>query len=147
MKKGFYCFNFNDSSPLSTIGMPYYSQPLLSQWPNNFNSRIGKNPNKIPPEVLKNVKMVDFVGYSPNPRTFRRNQAFTQEFEEGPKKPKFRSEQELEQMKTGTKRKVHVDDFISSHILRMRNMKIIFQSQMEFHFTIEALKLSIADLG
>ena len=93
-------------SPLSAVGMPFYSQPLLSQWPNSLIFTIGKVPSKIPPEVLKNVKMVDFVGYSPNPKTFRRNQAFNQAAQEGPKKPKFRSEQELEHMKNGTKKKV-----------------------------------------
>lgn len=94
-------------SPLSSVGMPYYTKSLLSQWPNNLLFTVGKPPAKIPPEVLKNVKMVDFVGYSPNPKTFRRNQAFPQSyFQEGPKKPKFRSEQELEEMKSGMKHNV-----------------------------------------
>ncbi|KAJ3300465.1 poly(A)-specific ribonuclease [Borealophlyctis nickersoniae] len=54
---------------------------------------------RIPPEVMANVKMIDFVGYAPNPGTFHRNQNMAlsakarKEQREG---PKFRSEQERE---------------------------------------------------
>ena len=53
--------------PLSVVGMPYYNKPLLSVWPANLFFPIGKPSSKIPPEILKNVKMVDFVGYAPYP--------------------------------------------------------------------------------
>jgi PAB-dependent poly(A)-specific ribonuclease subunit 2 len=95
-----YGHNGNDDTPLSAVGMPYYSKPLLSLWPNNMKFQVGRPSPKIPTEILKNVKMVDFVGYAKNPKTFRRNQAYT-EFSQDPIKPKFRSEQELEIMKSG----------------------------------------------
>jgi PAB-dependent poly(A)-specific ribonuclease subunit 2 len=80
--------------------MPYYSSPLLSLWPNDMQFPVGRPPSKIPPEILKNVKMVDFVGYAPNPKTLRRNQAAAWAMRD-PNKPKFRSEQELERLKSG----------------------------------------------
>ena len=93
-----------EDTPLSAVGMPYYSKPLLSMWPNNVHFQVGRPSPKIPPEILKNVKMVDFVGYAKNPKTFRRNQAYN-EFSQDPIKPKFRSEQELEMMKSGESRR------------------------------------------
>ncbi|KAJ2997993.1 poly(A)-specific ribonuclease [Globomyces sp. JEL0801] len=90
--------------PLSTVGMPYYTKPLLSIWPNNLVFPIGKPSPKIPPEILKNVKMVDFVGYAPNPKLFKRNQVLVSNSGH-PKEPKFRSEQELESMKSGDRQR------------------------------------------
>ena len=74
--------------------MPFYNATLLSNWPSNITFPVGKENMPIPAEVLKNVKMVDFVGYAPNPKTFKRNQyAITRH---QPREPKFRSEQERE---------------------------------------------------
>ncbi|KAJ3043872.1 poly(A)-specific ribonuclease [Rhizophlyctis rosea] len=89
-----------DDSPLNLIGMPYYTTPLLSAtWPTSLKHAVGQPSPKIPPEVMANVKMIDFVGYAPNPGTFRRNQnlALSRKArridQDG---PKFRSEQERE---------------------------------------------------
>jgi PAB-dependent poly(A)-specific ribonuclease subunit 2 len=79
----------------------------LSCWPEKLTFPIGMLPTKIPSKILKNVKMVDFVGYSANPKTFRRNQyPFSQK--KIPKEPKFRSEQEWEIMKNGESKKVSI---------------------------------------
>ncbi|KAJ3251679.1 poly(A)-specific ribonuclease [Boothiomyces macroporosus] len=103
---------FDDDTPLNTVGMPYYTKPLLSVWPSNLLFPIGRPSPKIPPEVLKNVKMVDFVGYAPNPKTFKRNQVPVSE-EKTMVAPKFRSEQELEQIKGEVR---SVDKYESSKI-------------------------------
>ncbi|KAJ3308221.1 poly(A)-specific ribonuclease [Boothiomyces sp. JEL0838] len=103
---------FDDGTPLNTVGMPYYTKPLLSVWPSNLLFPIGRPSPKIPPEVLKNVKMVDFVGYAPNPKTFKRNQVPVSE-EKTMVAPKFRSEQELEQIKGEVR---SVDKYESSKI-------------------------------
>jgi PAB-dependent poly(A)-specific ribonuclease subunit 2 len=89
--------------------MPYYAKPLLSLWPNNLVFPIGKSPQKIPSEVLDQIKMVDFVGYAPNPRTFKRNQYF-RTIEKQRKGPKFRSEQEWEKMNSGEQQEVDFAD-------------------------------------
>ncbi|TPX70585.1 hypothetical protein SpCBS45565_g01672 [Spizellomyces sp. 'palustris'] len=88
-----------DKSPLSLIGMPYYTSELLSSWPAKVMFEAGQPAPKIPPEVLANVKMIDFVGYAPNPGTFRRNQNLAmarKARKEMLDVPKFRSEQDRE---------------------------------------------------
>lgn len=79
-------------SSLSTIGMPFYNTPLLSVWPPDLAFEIGRHPLLIPPQILKQVKMVDFVGYAPNPKTFKRNQIVSTSHEDSDEQPKFRSE-------------------------------------------------------
>ena len=61
-------------SPLNSIGMPYYTSPLLSLLPTSFDfapspthhSRVPLDPN-----ILATVKTVDFVGYAPYPASAR----------------------------------------------------------------------------
>ncbi|KAI9494041.1 ubiquitin carboxyl-terminal hydrolase-domain-containing protein [Zychaea mexicana] len=92
--------HMTEESPLSSVGLPYYTEPLLSNWPlypSVFDASCP--PPHIDDELLKNMKTVDFVGYAPNPG-LRRNQA--------PRKkkplhnrrngPKFRSEQERDML-------------------------------------------------
>jgi PAB-dependent poly(A)-specific ribonuclease subunit 2 len=87
--------------------MPYYTKPLLSMWPKNLSFTFGKLQTLVPPEILNMVKMVDFVGYAPNPKTFRRNQCFKPQIKLR-KEPKFRSEQEWEIMKSGENKNSNV---------------------------------------
>ncbi|KAI9355730.1 ubiquitin carboxyl-terminal hydrolase-domain-containing protein [Zopfochytrium polystomum] len=81
--------------PLSRIGMPYYTSPLLSVWPSTMIFEAGNPAPRIPDEILADVKMIDFVGYAKKPSTIRRNQVLASP---SPKKsrdhPRFRSEQE-----------------------------------------------------
>ncbi|KAI7904509.1 ubiquitin carboxyl-terminal hydrolase-domain-containing protein [Cokeromyces recurvatus] len=94
----------NEDSPLSSVGMPYYTDQLLSVWPSNSIYEVGAKPPAIDEEILKNMKTIDFVGYAPNPGNIHRNQI--------PRKkkiikkkngPKFRSEQEREMLKSANK--------------------------------------------
>ncbi|TPX36525.1 hypothetical protein SmJEL517_g01378 [Synchytrium microbalum] len=90
----------DDDRPLNSIGMSYYTEPLLSVFPNTpFPAH--QPPAFIPSEILSNVKMIDFVGYAQNPNTFRRNQRLrdTSKAREDMEQPKFRSEQERAQMR------------------------------------------------
>ncbi|KAK4519134.1 uncharacterized protein ATC70_009366 [Mucor velutinosus] len=86
-----------EDSPLSTVGMPYYTDPLLSVWPNNKIYEVGAQPTPIDDEILKNMKTIDFVGYAPNPGNIHRNQRPRKKKPITKKNgPKFRSEQERE---------------------------------------------------
>lgn len=86
-----------DDSPLSSVGMPYYTDPLLSVWPNNKVYEVGAQPTPIDEEILKNMKTIDFVGYAPNPGNIHRNQIPRKKKVITKKNgPKFRSEQERE---------------------------------------------------
>ncbi|RIA93213.1 ubiquitin carboxyl-terminal hydrolase-domain-containing protein [Glomus cerebriforme] len=87
----------SEKSSLSLIGMPYYKEPLLSVWPSNMKFEVGNPPPKIDPDILRNMKMIDFVGYSPNPGNKKRNQV--ERYSRKKHKagtPKFRSEKERE---------------------------------------------------
>lgn len=80
------------------VGMPYYTERLCSAiWPRNLAINAGKPSPRIPADILASMKMVDFVGYAPNPGRFLRNQV-SPTSTKGTAKPKFRSEQEKERI-------------------------------------------------
>lgn len=86
---------FNEHTPLSSVGMPYYREQLLSAWPSHLIYEVGKPLPKIDPEILGKMKMHDFVGYAPNPRRTRRYQVESSKAQDKPgqvQAPKFRSE-------------------------------------------------------
>lgn len=92
-----------EDSPLSSVGMPYYTEQLLSVWPNNKIYEVGAQPAPIDEEILKNMKTIDFVGYAPNPGNMHRNQIPRKKKAVTKKNgPKFRSEQERELLKSNT---------------------------------------------
>ena len=85
--------HISDTDPLSLVGMPYYTEPLLSAWPNTMVFNVGRPSPKIPPEILANMRMIDFVGYAPNPKSFKRNQILALSYKQSQKTgPKFRSQ-------------------------------------------------------
>ncbi|KAG0240611.1 poly(A)-specific ribonuclease [Actinomortierella wolfii] len=86
----------NDNDPLSSIGMPYYREQLLSAWPAKTVFNVGRKSQPIPSAILDNMKMIDFVGYAPNPGTHLRNQAPSLPKSNIRDTPKFRSEQQKE---------------------------------------------------
>jgi PAB-dependent poly(A)-specific ribonuclease subunit 2 len=61
--------------PLNVIGMPYYTEPLLSNIPTAdyapISSPFFNPPEPIAPSVLNSIKIVDFVGYATTPRELR----------------------------------------------------------------------------
>nr|KAJ3418423.1 poly(A)-specific ribonuclease [Polyrhizophydium stewartii] len=87
-----------DATPLSAIGMPHYSAALLSMWPSDLFANVGRQPPRIPPEILKNVKMNDFVGYVQN-TSLKRNQNLVLATRGGREQPKFRSQQQREKQR------------------------------------------------
>ncbi|KAF1813417.1 cysteine proteinase [Eremomyces bilateralis CBS 781.70] len=66
--------DWSPDSPLNTIGMPYYREPLLSSWPSHMTFEVGAPPPKLDPDVVANLKRAELGGYAPNPRKTRRNQ-------------------------------------------------------------------------
>ncbi|KAN0062546.1 poly(A)-specific ribonuclease [Thecaphora frezii] len=67
--------NWSTETPLSSIGMPYYSDQLLSYFDyDEFTtdaSPLFNPPAKIDPAVISSMRTVDFVGYAPLPRHLR----------------------------------------------------------------------------
>ncbi|CAO3669082.1 unnamed protein product [Umbelopsis vinacea] len=91
----------DDTSPLSLVGLPHYTEPLLSSWPSSMTFEVGLPPPQIEEEVLRNMKTIDFVGYAPNPGTRRRNQVVKRTNHKNTNAPKFRSQQALELLRGG----------------------------------------------
>ncbi|EJD06087.1 uncharacterized protein FOMMEDRAFT_78690 [Fomitiporia mediterranea MF3/22] len=69
--------DWNDSTPLNSIGMPYYDSMLLSSWTPKFlpPNLSYPPPPKIPTQILSSMRMNDFVGYATLPKELqgRRN--------------------------------------------------------------------------
>jgi PAB-dependent poly(A)-specific ribonuclease subunit 2 len=83
-------------TPLSLVGMPYYEEPLLSGiWP-SLKFKVGRPTPPIDPILLATMKWRNNIGYAPNPRKTRRNQAILST-ESKDLEPMFRSVKERRQ--------------------------------------------------
>ncbi|KAK4943503.1 poly(A)-specific ribonuclease [Elasticomyces elasticus] len=67
--------DWNDT-PLNTIGMPYYSEPLLSAWPSHMVFEVGSPPVPVEPTLLFHMQTAEMGHYAPNlnPRKLLRYQ-------------------------------------------------------------------------
>ncbi|KAF5372867.1 hypothetical protein D9758_001617 [Tetrapyrgos nigripes] len=65
--------DWDDSTPLNTIGLPHYKTPLLSAWTPQFamSSVYYPPPQKIPAQVLNTMKSNDNVAYAPLPKELK----------------------------------------------------------------------------
>ncbi|RWA06432.1 hypothetical protein EKO27_g8675 [Xylaria grammica] len=91
-------------TPLSSVGMPYYREVLLSAWPGNQVTEVGLPPVKIDPQVLATLQETEWGFYGKNTRPVRRNQVEDVRGSESPQKmlkhPKFLSEKARELAKS-----------------------------------------------
>nr|XP_018265891.1 PAB-dependent poly(A)-specific ribonuclease subunit PAN2 [Kwoniella dejecticola CBS 10117]OBR88049.1 PAB-dependent poly(A)-specific ribonuclease subunit PAN2 [Kwoniella dejecticola CBS 10117] len=66
---------WEETTPLNLIGMPYYSEALLSNFPPDLYatefSPFYNPPLPVPTTVLNSMKMVDFVGYATTPKELK----------------------------------------------------------------------------
>ncbi|KAI9681788.1 MAG: poly(A)-specific ribonuclease [Trizodia sp. TS-e1964] len=67
--------DWNLETPLSTIGIPYYHEKLLSAWPTELISELGKPPFRVDSDMLPQAFAGDIGVYGTNPKLIRRNQA------------------------------------------------------------------------
>ncbi|KAI0467541.1 PAB-dependent poly(A)-specific ribonuclease subunit PAN2 [Xylaria cf. heliscus] len=91
-------------TPLSSVGMPYYREVLLSAWPSNMVTEVGLPPVKVDPQILATLQEREWGFYGKNTRPFRRNQVEDVRGNESPqstlKHPKFLSERARELAKS-----------------------------------------------
>ncbi|KAI1371056.1 PAB-dependent poly(A)-specific ribonuclease subunit PAN2 [Hypoxylon crocopeplum] len=91
-------------TPLSSVGMPYYREVLLSAWPSSMVTEVGAPPIKIDPQFLATLQERDWGYFGKNTRPIRRNQAEDTRSTESPqsslKPPKFLSEKAREAAKS-----------------------------------------------
>ncbi|ESZ94294.1 hypothetical protein SBOR_5290 [Sclerotinia borealis F-4128] len=67
--------NWTDDTPLSTVGMPYYRETLLSAWPSHMVFEVGAPPVKVDPSSISSPKALDWYICGHNTRReVRRNQ-------------------------------------------------------------------------
>ncbi|KAL2392816.1 PAN2-PAN3 deadenylation complex catalytic subunit pan2 [Exophiala dermatitidis] len=102
--------DWNDT-PLNTIGMPYYSEPLLSAWPSHMVFEVGAPPVPIEPSLHFHMQPAEMGHYAPNlnPRKLRRYQVEDTRAGQVPASiaaPKFLSEKAKEATANGNGRKL-----------------------------------------
>ncbi|KAL3422025.1 PAB-dependent poly(A)-specific ribonuclease subunit PAN2 [Phlyctema vagabunda] len=61
-------------TPLSSIGMPYYREQLLSAWPSHMIFEVGAPPPKVDQQFLSTLKATEWGAYGRNTRSVKRNQ-------------------------------------------------------------------------
>ncbi|KAK0641099.1 ubiquitin carboxyl-terminal hydrolase-domain-containing protein [Cercophora newfieldiana] len=97
--------DWSQETPLSSVGMPYYTTPLFSVWPENTLYDAGAPPVQIDPSFLSTLKKTEWGYYGRNTRGVLRNQ-----FEDtralgkatnALHPPKFLSEKARESMSSG----------------------------------------------
>ncbi|KAI0129433.1 exonuclease [Xylariales sp. AK1849] len=94
--------NWEDSTPLCSVGMPHYREILLSAWPENAIYEVGAAPVKEDVLFTASLQRREWGLYGKNTRGLRRNQVedtrrLNREKEQGLlNKPKFLSEQARE---------------------------------------------------
>ncbi len=102
--------NWTPNTPLSTIGLPYYKEPLLSYTSYDFygseSSLMFRPAAKIDSVVLSTMRNADGLGYSPLPKHLRGKRNVVLDRSRGKDRrrigmPLFRSEQEREAAKKG----------------------------------------------
>ncbi|CAN6606610.1 Pan2p-PAN3 deadenylation complex catalytic subunit Pan2p [Trichomonascus vanleenenianus] len=74
---GYVLDDVNDPQvPLSSVGMPYYKEELLSSWSDpSYVFEVGMPPAKIDQDVMNNLKVLEGVRYAPNTKKMPRNLA------------------------------------------------------------------------
>jgi PAB-dependent poly(A)-specific ribonuclease subunit 2 len=87
--------------PLSSVGLPYYREPLFSAWPADIISDVGAPPVQLDPAFLATLKQTEWGFYGRNTRGLRRNQvedtrASSSKSSAGMRAPKFLSEKARE---------------------------------------------------
>lgn len=93
--------DINDpESPLSSVGMPYYTSQLLSVWPSHMTFEVGQQPQRLDEKVLKTMTKRDWYLYGRwNAAGRRRYQVDKPERAE--ELPRFRSQVEKERALAG----------------------------------------------
>ncbi|KAI1326713.1 PAB-dependent poly(A)-specific ribonuclease subunit PAN2 [Xylariaceae sp. FL0255] len=90
--------------PLSSVGMPYYREVLLSAWPSNAVTEVGAPPVKLDAPFVNTLTKREWGWFGKNTRPYRRNQVEdtrgSESLEKTLRPPKFLSEKARELAKS-----------------------------------------------
>ncbi|XP_071966224.1 PAN2-PAN3 deadenylation complex catalytic subunit PAN2-like [Antedon mediterranea] len=64
----------DEFTPLSTIPTPNSESTLLSDWPSDLLTPVSRKAVPVDPDILRSMRVVQFIGYAPNTRKLKRNQ-------------------------------------------------------------------------
>ncbi|KAF2772334.1 hypothetical protein EJ03DRAFT_287998 [Teratosphaeria nubilosa] len=64
--------DWSPNTSLSSIGMPYYREALLSGWPNSLVHEVGAPPSKPDQEVISTLRSIEYGKVGQNPRKGKR---------------------------------------------------------------------------
>lgn len=86
--------------PLSTVGMPFYREQLLSAWPSHMIFEVGAPPPKLDHQLMTSFKPMEWGGYGrlarPGQRNVIENTRATETTATSLQAPKFLSEKARE---------------------------------------------------
>ncbi|BFZ56611.1 poly(A)-specific ribonuclease [Savitreella phatthalungensis] len=97
----------DEHKPLHTVGMPYYWEELLSSWPSNSTCIVGKPPQKVDPDLLTSMKLVNGVGHCLYNQRRPRNTIDASDTNDVVGPPRFLSEKAKTQQKTAADGMTH----------------------------------------
>ncbi|KAI9054308.1 hypothetical protein LZ554_001476 [Drepanopeziza brunnea f. sp. 'monogermtubi'] len=113
--------DWGSNTPLSSVGMPYYREQLLSNWPSHLIFEVGAPPPKSDQLFLSTLKCTDWGMYGRNNRATKRNQVEnTREIEKTPSSlqaPKFLSEKARETSTDGSGERRPSDSSSTSDVI------------------------------
>ncbi|RKF57266.1 PAN2-PAN3 deadenylation complex catalytic subunit PAN2 [Erysiphe neolycopersici] len=140
--------DWNYDTPLNTVGMPFYREPLLSIWPSHKISEVGAPPSRIDQKLKSTLKIAEWGVYGRNPSLCPRNQVEnTRQLEKisaGLHAPKFLSEKSKEDSKliaNGERREsIGEDSFDKSLSSEKTDVPVTYQS-----LDIKYSKYGVAD--
>lgn len=135
-------------TPLNTVGMPFYREPLLSIWPSHKISEVGAPPSKIDQNLKSTLNVAEWGVYGRNPSTsFRYQQENTRQIEKissGLHAPRFLSEKAKEDLRlkaNGERRKSLEEDSLENGLLSEKaDVPVTYQS-----LDIKYSKYGVAD--
>ena len=137
--------DFTARTPISSIGMPFYREPLLSAWPNSLVHQVGAPPPRID-NADSSFRNCDMGKVGMNPRTRLRNQAqdLTQQTLPDPlSAPKFLSEKSKAETTEADQNRRMSEDLLKA----MKEFKVDGKTAKDARFLYRNVEIKYSKFG